>query len=663
MAAAAGVARVAVDVPLPHLDRLFDYAIDPKLDDQAVPGARVRVRFAGRQVGGFIVELAQTSELDGKLAPLAKVVSPEPVLSDAQARLIRQVADHYCGTFADVVRLAVPPRHAATENAEQRAWPAPETGQVPGGGLLDTETGAAFLAGLGTAAPIRAHWQVTPRYLTDEAGVDDWTRGFVQATLATLQAGQGVIIVVPAARDLKRVRDALAEVIGLGAIAELHSELGPAARYRNYLAVSRGVARVVVGTRPAVYAPMADLGLICLWDDGDDLHSDPHAPYPHARDVAALRAVGESSALLLASHGCTAEVAAWLDRGWLGPLRMPSGELRRSAPAIRAAGDSDFELARDRHAHHARLPAQAFETIRTGLAAGPVLVQVPRAGYLPVLACQQCRSPVRCPVCQGPVRLRRRSGGRQLDCTWCGRLITDWQCAVCGGAELRAPVVGSQRTVEELGRAFPGIRVLESSGDRVLDEVGAQPALVVATPGAEPPASHGYAAAVLLDAQLLLERPDLRASEETLRRWLNAVAWVRPGAAGGTVCVVGPPQVRAVQALVRVAASALAERELADRTAAGYPPAVKFITVEGAIAAVHEFVELLGEVPGAELLGPVELDRPLAIGQEEPLWQLSLRAPLAQASGLVSATKAALAIRSARKLAGALRVRVDPVRL
>ncbi|MGI5952504.1 MAG: primosomal protein N' [Brooklawnia sp.] len=663
MGTPAGVARVAVDIPLPHLDRLFDYTISAEMAAQAVPGARIRTRFAGRQVGGFIIEVAQDSQVEGKLAPLGKVVSPEQVLLPAQVRLIRQVADHYAGTFADVVRLAVPRRHAATENAEQRQWPAPRLDSSPGAGLTNYDQGPSYLAGLASGAPIRAHWQVAPRFLTDSEGQDDWTRGLVQATVATLATGRGVIIVVPDARDLTRMRDALAGVIGLGAIAELHSALGPSARYRNYLAISRGVARVVVGTRPAVYAPMHDLGLICVWDDGDDLHADPHAPYPHTRDVAALRAVSESSALLVASHGCTAEVAAWLERGWLGPINLPAGQLRQRGPAVRAAGDTDFELARDPHTRASRLPGQAFETIRTGLTSGPVLVQVPRAGYLPALACQKCRTAVRCPTCHGPIRLRRTRGARHLDCTWCGRIVTDWKCPVCGGAELRAPVVGSQRTVEELGRAFPGIRVRESSGDRVLDEVGEQPALVVATPGAEPPASHGYAAAVLLDADRLLERPDLRAAEEAVRRWLNAVSLVRPGDQGGTVCVVGPPGVRPVQALVRLDAAGHAERELADRVAAGYPPAVRLITVEGSNQSLGELVELLGVLPDVDVLGPVELDRPLTSAQDEPLWQLSLRAPLSKSNELVAAVKGAVSVRSARKLPGGLRVRVDPAHL
>lgn len=657
-------------MPLPHLDRFFDYAIPTSMAGQAVPGARVRVRFAGRLCNGFIVVITDQTEVEGRLAPVSKVISPEPVLLDAQVRLIRAVADHYAGTFADVVRLAVPPRHAATEAATQREWPRPDAGRMPGGGLLAQPGGEAFLTRLARGEPVRGAWQVIPRHLADADGRDDWTRGFVQAAVATLRSGRGVAIVVPDARDIARVRDALAPVIGLGTIAELHSQLGTAARYRNYLAISRGQAHVVVGTRPAVYAPVAHLGLVCLWDDGDDLHSDPRAPYPHARDVAALRAMGEPAGLLLAHHGRTAEVQAWVSRGWLGGIGMPPAEARHHSPAIRVAGDSDVALERDPLARAARLPSLAFQTIRTGLTQGPVLVQVPRAGYLPALTCQTCRTPVRCPVCHGPVRARRAPAGpgadrgrRQLDCTWCGRIVSDWTCPVCGGAELRAPVVGSQRTAEELGRAFPGVRVQESSGDRVLDTVGDQPALVVATPGAEPLAGHGYAAAVLLDAGRLLERPDLRASEEALRRWLNAVSLVRPGAAGGTVCVVGPAGARAVQALVRLDPAGHADRELADRAEAGFPPAVRFVTVEGSARALGELVDLMDEVPDAERLGPVELPGPPAVGQTEPLWQLTVRAPLLRGSELVRAVKAVVAIRSARKLEGAVRVRVDPARL
>jgi len=126
------VAGVAVDIPLSHLDRPFDYAVTAEQDAEAVTGARVRVRFAGRLRDGFILDRVATGDHEGALAPLSKIVSSEPVLTPEIATLIRKVADHYAGTFADVMRLAVPPRHAATELAAKgrthRQLPDPDRG-------------------------------------------------------------------------------------------------------------------------------------------------------------------------------------------------------------------------------------------------------------------------------------------------------------------------------------------------------------------------------------------------------------------------------------------------------------------------------------------------------------------------------------------------------
>ncbi len=112
------VARVAVDIPLAHLDRPFDYLVPERLADQAVPGCRVRVRFAGQLVNGYLLDRVPASEHPGKLARLDRVVSPEPVLSPEIQALAREVADRYAGTMADVLRLAIPPRHARAERAD-----------------------------------------------------------------------------------------------------------------------------------------------------------------------------------------------------------------------------------------------------------------------------------------------------------------------------------------------------------------------------------------------------------------------------------------------------------------------------------------------------------------------------------------------------------------
>ena len=657
---ATGIARVAVDVALPHLDRFFDYGVPARMEADAVVGARVQVQFAGRPRPGFIVERPTTTDAPGRLAPLTKVVSPEPVLTPAQTRLIRAVADHYAGTFADVMRLAVPPRHAATEQAVASLWRSPDPGDPPPGGLCDAPHGRTWLDAVTAGRPARALWQVDPVWRADGAGVDDWTRGVTQAVMAALRGGRGGLVVVPDARDLGRARAALEAALGPGTIATLHHELGPTARYRNYLGLSRGDCTVAVGTRSAVFAPVRDLGLVVVVDDGDDLLAEPRAPYLHARDVAALRAVEESVALLLVSTARSCEAERWVDRGWMVALGSPPAQVRRRGPLVRTAADTDLALERDPLARAARLPHDALSTIRAGLASGPVLVQVPRAGYVVGLACARCHRSARCGRCRGPLQVRSVTGSRSLICGWCGQPVAAWRCPDCGARDLRAPRVGSTRTAEELGRAFPGYRLIDSAQGHITDRVGPQPALVVCTPGAEPFPEAGYAAAVLLDTAVTLQREDLRAGEEALRRWLRAVALVRDAASDGTVCVVGEPDARAIQALVRLDPGGFAARELADRAAARFPPAVRVITADGEPKPLRDFLELVMLPSGAEALGPVATPavRP---GEPSNVCRAMLRAPLEQGAELTRAVKAAMAVRASRKSPGTVRIQVDPV--
>jgi primosomal protein N' (replication factor Y) len=473
------------------------------------------------------------------------------------------------------------------------------------------------------------------------------------------------VLIVPDARDLERLRLACAEAIGEPAFVVLSADLGPAARYRAFLAALRGAVQVVIGTRAAAFAPVRDLGLVALLDDGDDLLSEPRAPYPHARDVLALRASDIGAAALFAGYSRTAEIQQWVDRGWLKELAADHRQLRHTAPRVKVTADSDLSLERDPVARAARMPREVFELMRSALPQGPVLVQVPRAGYLLALVCQTCREPARCTHCDGPVHFSR-SPDRQLhpagsppSCSWCGKLQVDWACRICESTTLRAPVVGAERTAEELGKAFPNTPVRQSRAGAVLDSVPATPAIVVATPGAEPRAEGGYAGAVLLDTTLLLLRSDLRASEEALRRWLNVVALVRGGDDGGSVIAAGESSSRALQALVRLDPGGLARRELGERAEARFPPAVKMVLVEGRSESLAEFAELAQLPAHAEVLGPVELGpQPHS---DLVLHRLTLRAPLDQGRALVRSVKDVTAIRSARKSEGALRVRVDPV--
>jgi primosomal protein N' (replication factor Y) len=219
---------------------------------------------------------------------------------------------------------------------------------------------------------------------------------------------------------------------------------------------------------------------------------------------------------------------------------------------------------------------------------------------------------------------------------------------------LRASVTGARRTAEELGRAFPAAAVRTSGRDSVLDAVPAQPALVIATPGAEPVAEGGYGAVLLLDTWALLTRADLRAAEETLRRWLAAAALARPAAAGGRVVVVADGGLAPVQALLRWDPGWLAARELAERRELGFPPAVRVVSLTGVPEAVAELVAAAHLPAQAELLGPV------AVGDSE---RTLLRVPRSAGAALAAALAAAAGVRSAKKSPDPVRVQVDPLEL
>ena len=215
-------------------------------------------------------------------------------------------------------------------------------------------------------------------------------------------------------------------------------------------------------------------------------------------------------------------------------------------------------------------------------------------------------------------------------------------------------MVGARRTAEELGRAFPRVPVRTSGRDTVLASVGAAPALVIATPGAEPVADGGYAAALLLDGWALLNRPDLRAGEEALRRWAAAAALVRSAGEGGTVVVLAEPTLRPVQALVRWDPAGHAVRELAERAELRFPPVSRMASVSGPAGAVAELLALVRLPPGTDQLGPVPVSG--AGGGE----RLLLRVPPGEGAALAGALKAAQ-VASGRAGGGEpVAVRLDP---
>ena len=720
------VARVSIDGVPAHLDRPFDYLVPEPMSAGAQPGTRVKARFAGRDVDGIILERVETSEHEGKLTALRRLVSPEVVLSPTIARLAREVADYYGGSLADVLRLAIPPRHARTEAAPtptdvasaDTAAPdsaasgapgsdsaAPETaasdtaasdvaatiGAPVGGGspavvslleLAESEIsawtpyigGAAFARRVHAGDAPRAVWTALPGtwHAGELLATGGWENSLAQVVMAATGSGRGALVVLPDARDVNRLSLAL-EAQGLrpyglkgGDFARLLADDGAAQRYRSYLAVLRGEVRIVIGTRAAAFAPVHDLGLAVCWEDGETTHQEPRAPYPHVREILALRSSLEQCAYLVGSVSRSAQSQAMLASGWAREITADRSHVRAHTPRVRVL--DSVELASEGAAAAARIPAPAWRLLNEALKHGPVLVQVARRGYIPVIACQRCREAARCSHCHGPLGLAAASGEPQ--CTWCGQLAGDWSCSECGGKQIRSVRVGSERTAEELGRAFPGIPVKvsgASSSGGVLDQVTGTPALVVSTPGAEPVAMGGYSAALLLDAAIMSAGTSLDSGHHALLRWLSAARLVRSGS-GGTVLLIGDGAPALSNALVRWDPAGYAERDLTERAELGLPPAVRVGAITGDRSGVDAILRNFDLAPGWRILGPIDV-----AGQEHDGHQGSLAgrlsdahvralvtAPRREGLALAKALRDAATTRAMKREGGTGHIHLDP---
>ncbi|BBX95976.1 putative primosomal protein N' [Mycobacterium lacus] len=647
---------------VPHLDREFDYLVSPEQSDDAQPGVRVRVRFHGRLVEGFVLERRHDTDHPGKLGWLDRVVSAEPVLTPEIRRLVDAVAARYAGTRPDVLRLAVPPRHAKVEReitaAPDRSVPSLPAPVDPSGWEVYGR-GGQFLTALAEARAARAVWQALPG--------ERWADRFAEAAAQTVRAGRTALAIVPDQRDLETLWQAATTCFDEPSVVALSAGLGPAARYRRWLAALRGSARLVIGTRSAVFAPLSDLGLVMVWSDADDSLAEPRAPYPHAREVAMLRAHQARCAVLIGGYARTAEAHALVRSGWAHDIVAVRQVVRARTPRVVALDDSGYADERDPAARTARLPSIALRAARSALEAGaPVLVQVPRRGYIPSLACGRCRAIARCRRCTGPLSMVDRGAPGML-CRWCGRVDPTIRCARCGSDAVRAVVVGARRTAEELGRAFPGTAVVTSAGDAIVAEVAARPALVVATPGAEPRASGGYGAALLLDTWALLGRQDLRAAEDTLWRWMSAAALVRARGQGGVVTVVAESSIPTVQSLIRWDPAGHAEADLVARTEVGLPPSVHVATLDGPAGNVTALLEEARLPDGAELLGPVDLPpgvrRPAGTPADTRVTRMLVRVRREQGLQLAASLRRGIGVLSARQAHQPVRVQVDPLHI
>ena len=584
------VARVILDSPLPQLDHELDYSIPDSLDESVEVGSLVSLPLRGgaRFVEGWVVDRVDKSDFAGALQPINKVISGLPILSGDTLALARRIALRQAGSVSDVLRLAIPPRFVRTEKAwltEQHSSAEPAKDSDPATASLTSLT--SYELGIEPGGRIafspKIAWH-TPS--SDQPPVPEWALNFAAEAYRLIQDGQSSILSTPDFRELHHLLRAL-DMCG-AAQHVLRTDAGIAGkdRYRNYLEANSTTPQIIVGNRSAALSPAHNLGLIAMWDDGDENYQEPLAPYPHARDVALLRQSLTGARLVFAAHTVTTDIARLCELGFLSSVSRLS-----ATPRVIANDQID-----DR-GYAVRIPADAILAARAAAQDAPILVQVASPGFSPAVVCSTCREIAQCTQCGGPLGLKRE--GSTPQCRWCQAMATAWSCHGCQGSTWQPVGFGAERTAAEIGKAFPGVPILVADAEAGLEFIDSQPRIVIATAGAEPVAQNGYGAVLLLDGERRRFREALRAPEDAVRVWANATALAKPGA---SIFISGAGD-RLGHVMSTWAFTDFARGELVERQQLRLPPTSRIATITGPEKQVRTALEVIQPVTSVRVLG------------------------------------------------------------
>jgi primosomal protein N' (replication factor Y) len=555
------VASVVFASALPALDRVFDYLIPESLVGKVEFGHAVKVPFGSSKTEktGYVIGLSDTSTFEGKLLEVLELVSPNQVLTREQFELVSAVAKRQAAIQGELLSVCLPKRSARAD--AKYSQPSSDT-KNPYPKKIEPEVQRNYLI---------------PGIL-DEDSDSHWSQLFIEECKGQLDLGHSSIVVLPDFRDLATFEEALAKA-GMENIAlRQTSSDSVVERWNHHLRAVAEPARIIYGTRNASFSPAKDLGIILVWDDGDDSHHEQGSPYWNTRDVLLQRSELENVSITFSSHSPSSEISRLIEIGYLKAISK-----RQLEPLVRIADSTE------------RLDSESFALISKTLSEGkPVLIQISNLGFASALACVSCKEIKRCRECETPLWL---NPSRELRCRNCKR--TYEQICACGGKSFRAISQGSHALTEQLTRSFPKAKVLHSSGAEVLTRVDPEGVLVIATPGAEPSVNGGYSVILLADTQTMVGLPRLRALEQACRKWANAIAHLSTRGIAIAVGLTGD----LASDLKSCDFQKIVRADMLERSELGLPPSTRIVSITGKnILDVREAASQLESVAELTLL-------------------------------------------------------------
>ncbi len=606
--------------------RPFTYEVP----DDVGKGAVVSVPFGRSTARGVVVSLEDAAPLGVKVAPVGRVLDELP---PALVDLALWVAEYYGSTPARALEL-VAPRMRARRGERKRVLSGIAGEAEPEQLTPEQEaTLGRIVAAMDTGSG---------RFLLYGATGSGKTEVYLQACAAALERGLGAIVLVPEIALTPQALGRFQARFG-DRIAVLHSGLTEAERRDERERIQTGEARVVVGARSAVFAPVRGLGLIVVDEEHDASYKQESDPRYDARTVAAKRAALDGAVAVFGSATPRPESWAALERLELG------GRLIGKLPPVRVVDlrrEAGYPLS-------APLLAELGKVAQGG---GKAILLLNRRGLAPAIHCRTCGVTRRCPNCD--IALTLHADG--LHCHHCGHEEAAPQlCPECGSAELARIGAGTQRLERELAARLPELELIRLDADTknpaaALERFAVADRAVLLGTQMVAKGHHfeNVALAAVIDADTGMALPDFRSEERTFQLLTQLAGRSGRDAPGRVVIQTFQPDARAVELAARHDVERFLGGELERREALGYPPYSHLvrIVVSGpeADAPMQALAELKAAL-GAGLLGPAPLlrlrgkHRAQLVAKTDRPGALAARAAKALATAAPAMRKAGLA--------------------
>ncbi|MFM1784067.1 MAG: hypothetical protein RLZZ579_344 [Actinomycetota bacterium] len=485
--------KVVPESDLIQIDREFDFRVPQSLQTKIQYGQRISFQLgrSKKKLTGFVVSVETTSNY--ATSEILEIVDEKPVLIPEIYEMARTIADRQVVALGEILSLAIPDHMPRTEVLDSAQLPS-----SPHEVIFPTpKFSAKFEKRNAILCSLRGE-----RF--GESIFPQWAVIAAMRAYQQLKNGKSSLIVVPEKSDASLVL-ALLDSVSLSEFAMDYSPTKKAERFRAFQMVLESKHRIVVGTRGAIYAPVGNLGEIIVCDDLDDSLSEEGSPFTHIRELAMIRAGSEIGLSFLANYR-SVEIQRLVEIGYLNSVESLSVPIRFS---FSEPGN--------------RFDSASFNLLREQLENGPLLVLVPRKGHSLACFCDSCRERVRCKTCGGAVW--QATAGR-FECRICATVAVN--CQNCNSSTFKLGRAGSERTVAELGKAFPNIPISEATAAKALPKLRSKQQIVVATPGTIPNGWNKFSGVLILDCEVWLSRESLRSEELALRDWTDALALLLP---------------------------------------------------------------------------------------------------------------------------------------